>query len=711
MTKENIDFGFSEDEKEYDIEKFGSYGRFSTKNSYPIEYILTTLRPELLDEYLTFAKDVRPEQIDFDLLMQRDLDEDRVRNEIAPYLDPNSYTSTNSAQSSQPRALFFPPLLVAVAPVTGKDMGSFYEDEVCEINGTGNSRRAYRRWGKLFQVTYQESSSVNAPSIDTYDKNGEHLNFCAKPGQVFFEARKAKGNNKGVRLIVIDGQHRLKALQEIYGRRDGSIDDIMVPVCLLFAPKSQERLRDENSLPVPEVFRQLFVDVNNTAEAVGGHFNILLSDYNIGSLICRRFCSSILSEEEGKQKLATVEWNTKKPKDSTNIVRKYSSTSIGVIEKALRECFKKSPAELEYWLNLSSVQNELYPEGEDKGTLECPIIDWDTFNANQRKVLSKQVDKNAIPFLIKLFFESKPYAFLYNEFKKRLDELYRSSLQDEQKGSSVYLPAYEQIIDYMQIIDNNDRHNRDALRVVRELGDSVSASLETEGLKIIQYALYQRALIAFWFDLLKIGNLFNLDPSIVTDITVSVVNDAHSKKLAGFFDYKNSYMQHSVYRADAIITIEETKKALKNLLGSFLGRDETLDKVKTLIDGKDINEKDFLAKLRDYGERCPEEFQHSYKKGFVRDFKKTYPLDQSLTSYEKDKLSQAEAKQKQHKKEFKQRQRAKEEVTTEFDVLIDEYVKSSVLKASQDLKESLGLSVDIMADHSEYSYDEDVESD
>lgn len=333
---DNLDLDILTDEKDYDIEKVGSYGRFYTKDSYPIEYILTTLRPDQLEGYLTFAKDVRPDQIDFDLLMQRDLDEDRVKNQIAPYLDPDTYNDPKSPANSLPRALFFPPLLVAIAPVEGKKMGSYYDDEVSEYSDS--KRLVYRRWGdNLFKVTHPISKSANSPIIETFDKNGEKFEFSANAAQVFFEGWRSKGNSPGVRLIVIDGQHRLKALQEVYRRKGRVIDDLLVPICLLYAPRSQHRLKGENILTVPEVFRQLFVDVNNTAETVGGHFNILLSDSNVGSLICRQFCSKVLSKEGGREQLAAVEWNTKKSKDSTNVVRKYSITSIGVIEKALKK--------------------------------------------------------------------------------------------------------------------------------------------------------------------------------------------------------------------------------------------------------------------------------------------------------------------------------------------------------------------------------------
>lgn len=692
MSGEN-EFDFAEDEKDYDIDRQGSYGRFFTANSFPIEYILTTLRPEQLEEYLTFAKDVRPEQIDFDLLMQRDIDEDRVRNEIAPYLDPKA-TDDGGSVSGSSRALFFPPLLVAIAPVEGKKMGRYYDDEVCEFSD--DKRRAVRKWGRnLFKITYQVSKSANSPVIETYDPDGKKFSFSAKAGQVIFEGWKSKGNSPGVRLIVIDGQHRLKALQEVYKRRDGLIDNLLIPICLLYAPKSQRRLESEGVLSIPEVFRQLFVDVNSTAETVGGHFNILLKDNNIGSLICRQFCASLLEMDEGREKLAVVEWNTKKFKDSTNIVRKYSATSIGVIEKALRENLKKGAHELEYWLNLNSVQDGLYPLDHERGSFECPVVDWDTFNSRQRKILAQQVNKYAVPLLHDIYFRATAFSFMFEEFQRRLRQL-EAKCEDNQKGINVYTPAYEQVLDYMQVPLDKSRDSKEALSVVRELGEQIAVTMDEAGLKVVQYALYQRGVFALWFDLLKIGNLFNVEPQLVNDILVAVLDEAHSQDMRQVFDYRHAYMQHAVFRADNIITIEETRKALKSLLGAFLGLERTISVISKVIEGKGVNEKDFLSRIKAYGDQCPADFFISYEKGYRRDFKKTYTLDEMLSASEKDRLAQAEEKQKQHKKEYREKIRAREDVSAEFDELLDRYVNRSVAKASEAFKSALGLALDII---------------
>ena len=192
------------------------------------------------------------------------------------------------------------------------------------------------------------------------------------------------------------------------------------------------------------------------------------------------------------------------------------------------------------------------------------------------------------------------------------------------------------------------------------------------------------------------------------DILIIVMDDAHSDSNNDVFSYKNSYMQHAIYRADNIITIDETRKAIRSLLGAFLGREETLEKIRQKVMGKGINESDFLLRLKSLGDKCPAEFRRSYEKGFVRDFKKTYTLNELLSPSEKDKLAQAEAKQKQQKKEYREKIRSKEDISTEFDDLVSGYVRRSVSKASEDLKNALGLKLDIIASDDDYEeFEED----
>lgn len=79
-------FGIFSQEDIYAFKKTGSFGRFSTIQSFPIEYFLTSLKASELQN-LTFARDIKPgKKIDFDQLLQRDLDIGRVETEIKPYI-------------------------------------------------------------------------------------------------------------------------------------------------------------------------------------------------------------------------------------------------------------------------------------------------------------------------------------------------------------------------------------------------------------------------------------------------------------------------------------------------------------------------------------------------------------------------------------------------------------------------------------------------
>lgn len=93
-------------ENVYDISYIGSFGRFSSGNSFPIDYVQASFTAaDLLD--LSFARELHPDGQDFELLMQRDIDHERVLRDVVPYLNPTE----RSDQEIKDRAVFFPPSL------------------------------------------------------------------------------------------------------------------------------------------------------------------------------------------------------------------------------------------------------------------------------------------------------------------------------------------------------------------------------------------------------------------------------------------------------------------------------------------------------------------------------------------------------------------------------------------------------------------------
>ncbi|WP_135005517.1 MULTISPECIES: hypothetical protein, partial [Pseudomonas syringae group] len=92
----------------YEFKKEGAFGVFKTNGSVPIEYFMTSFKVDDLT-FLSYAKDVNTD-LNFDYLIQRDIDEDRARAEISQYLAAKE-------GEAQKEIVFLPPLLVAVVGV------------------------------------------------------------------------------------------------------------------------------------------------------------------------------------------------------------------------------------------------------------------------------------------------------------------------------------------------------------------------------------------------------------------------------------------------------------------------------------------------------------------------------------------------------------------------------------------------------------------
>ncbi|MEX2258534.1 MAG: hypothetical protein WD672_07475 [Woeseia sp.] len=337
------------DEEMYNFVRRGSFGRFQTGDSFPVEYLMTTFTPAEASERLTFARDISTAHLDFELLMQRDIDEDRVREDMEPYLNRRKQPI-----SERRDVVFFPPLLAAIVPVEEERMLELYSDEAFDSSGTKYTKR---EWSPFFKLTYMNSTRPDALRLS----KGESVATVDRQ-QVEMSLRIPGSDQKGVKLVVIDGQHRLLAIQRVLQSAREQLKDLILPVCIVFPPLATARTKKELEpaaiMTVPQVFRSLFVDVNETMRNVGGHFTILLSDDYIPDLVCRHFCAGVL-RDRGEKYLATVEWNIKTRKQSYDLNREYSLTSIGILSKSLKAVLSKV-ARLKYVLNIPEVEEQLF---------------------------------------------------------------------------------------------------------------------------------------------------------------------------------------------------------------------------------------------------------------------------------------------------------------------------------------------------------------
>jgi hypothetical protein len=682
----------------YTFEKEGSFGRFVAGDSFPVDYIMTTFTAADLKSDLTFARDIRPEQLDFEMLMQRDIDEERVRKQIEPYLRPQM-----TAAEIRSRAIFFPPLLVAIIPVKGKKMQQYYPDETGNLSDDEKlgTKVATREWQGLFKLSYFTTENAHAYNITLFKHSGP-VNQAVDLAPVKLETRPARGNEYGASLVVIDGQHRLRALIDVYEQSPDLLKDIVVPVCILFSPNStqyQQTAYGQIKVPsIPEVFRHLFVDVNSNTELVGGHFRILLSDESIGSLVCRKFCDQVLQNKD-QEGLAVIEWNTKALKESTIVKREYSLTSIGVIEYALRKSIgeNKNKALAKYLLNLAEVEAELYPEDSDSS--DHPKVGWSEFSLSQKKILEKQVEKYVVPCLEEIFFSVKEYSAAYDIFRKELDKL-KKLTEDVDTGPDAS-QALSLILEYIPIKEG--KHQDRARDFYRKFEANIKSQRELNIAPIIKFAIFQRAVFDVWAVILETARGYGIIPANATKGLVTLLDHA-LKERGQFFAFDRSYMQHTVFIGSKVKPTEETRKALANLIGAHLGNSAVAKNVCKHMGLAKEDLETLLSTMNDLGQRSAGELIKQFEKQKTKHFKSSYPVDFSIDKDEREKLTHAENEQKQHVREMQDGKRRSEEVSTVFIDLVNEYVKQDVLLASAALQNSLEYDTEIYGIE-----DEDIE--
>lgn len=666
----------------YNFVKVGSFGKFYAGTSFPIEFVQTSFSVDELED-LTFARDVRPpDNIDFDLLIQRDIDEERVRKEIEPYLNPKK-----TAAENQSKAVYFPPLLAAIIPIKEHKMSYLYPDE----NGIVSEKFLERVWPGLFQLKYFLNDGPQAYPIDTViDDVSKQIN--TKFVQSEIKIRLVKGGQLGAKLVVIDGQHRLSALKSLAAKDRALIENLAVPVCILFCPNSTEFKKNNYPVDVPtvpEVFRHLFVDVNKTMELVGGHFNILLSDDSISSLACRRFCDDVLKTPEyGQKGLAVIEWNTKSAKESTRIQRPYSIASVGILDQAMAESLGESKYLTSYLLNLPDKEEDLYPENDD---VVHPKVDWSTFSLTQKKILDEQVKSLLVPSMKKIFFESDEYKRAYNVFLDELSILQAEANSDDTDVSLEARGALNQILEYIPI-GASATHDKSRNRY-RKFELAVKDRREKEVSPIIGYAIFQRGIFFAWGELLKYGRIKNVDVDKVSNALVELLNLA-LKDRGHFFAFDKEYIQHGVYDGSKIKPKHDTRKAIGNLILALLGTKNNAKKVLDILGLASSDE--FIDEIVDFGQIKASEYIKHFEKERKRSFKGSYRVDFSIDKDDREELAKAEEEHKRHLKEVREGVRKSDDVSTDFEKMMNDYVSKDVEIASKMLKDSLSYSSDII---------------
>ena len=182
------------------IDVQGVLGTFKVPHAdLTVEYILTyasldgTPNNRLLDLLVPVREVFSIKDLDFDHLLQRDLDDYRVSEEMVPYLlgkMPSGETF------SDPR--FFPPIVAIIVPTSGKSMNELYPK--CKKDKEKDDGVQLR----VFDYDGVFSVKREAKNIDTKDEElaQSPVDLCINP--------------TNAKLVIVDGQHRAMAMLAAY---------------------------------------------------------------------------------------------------------------------------------------------------------------------------------------------------------------------------------------------------------------------------------------------------------------------------------------------------------------------------------------------------------------------------------------------------------------------------------------------------------------
>lgn len=326
--------------EDWEVKVEGTYGEFITPAG-EVSYLLTkaklgidATKESSLTKYLAPVREVLSvEKMDFNQLLQRDLDDYRVATGLLDYV--------LSPQVGGPA--FYTPILAALLPFEGVKPVDYYprREGGKGFKDTDNIAWRQEKYGNAFRVLKFAT-----------DESGESLQPI-KLGRLEFNTALNK-------LVVIDGQHRAMALLAIRrtianewdnsrgaryksfyekrvrellpGQNSKILDSIEFPVCICWFP---EMTSDSNPLRSPHTAsRKLFVDVNKNARTPSKSRLILLSDSELIPILVRAFLNRVRAQDSSIP-LHVIEYDYPKSKGESYPVRPLALLNIVILENSL----------------------------------------------------------------------------------------------------------------------------------------------------------------------------------------------------------------------------------------------------------------------------------------------------------------------------------------------------------------------------------------
>ena len=292
------------------MELEGSTGSFrvgargGTNSTIEVKYFLTHVSldfekgasGQVLSQLAPVRELFETEQLEFDEIMQRDIDDARVSSELVPYLLDST---------SRDMVKLFPPIVVVVLPIMPQQNRPADKYPLVTVETTKSAEGHDEKRTRSGAVGSEVFEFVQ-PFLD-----GKTINH---------DLNRLKLNTSRARLVIVDGQHRAMALLALYRNlmqdwanerrapykdfyeewtpayiQQFELDEISLPVMFCTFPEIDETYSGDFDLK--QASRSIFLTLNKTARKVSESRNRLLDDNDLIALLLRSTLSGIKNRD------------------------------------------------------------------------------------------------------------------------------------------------------------------------------------------------------------------------------------------------------------------------------------------------------------------------------------------------------------------------------------------------------------------------------
>ena len=243
--------------------RHGFYGRFGSGGNVDVSYIQSVMDFDFLNN-ITLIEDIKgSDKWKVRDLFQRNVDRTRVDDEIIPFLErPDSIK-------------FFAPLALVLLPAANEEV----DNELVEVR-----------------------------KENVEDEGAKYTKHSLGDSAAFFEYRdhrafsKVKWNPNKVKLVAVDGQHRISALKTMLDdeRVDPLVTSMNIPILIIGFSKSYNHIEGQHVPSLLDVVRQTFVYINNKSQRINESRSILLNNEDINCLAVQEVIQSAHDNDNNK---------------------------------------------------------------------------------------------------------------------------------------------------------------------------------------------------------------------------------------------------------------------------------------------------------------------------------------------------------------------------------------------------------------------------